>query len=177
MKYANEMKNINLILENIALDSKIQMLEENETNPNTYSELNMLKTQKLLQENLKVISKTFENGMLEEVQSAIANLTPYVLEESINLTEQLIQEFSEEELNDLMANDQSNHYGEGAAALGLTGLIAHYLANKKGGNPMLPGSAGSADVAPQGPTPQLPPRTAAYYTQNGTFRRTRPLYR
>ena len=177
MKYANEMKNINLILENIALDSKIQMLEENETNPNTYSELNMLKTQKLLQENLKVISKTFENGMLEEVQTAIANLTPYVLEESMNLTDQLIQEFSEDELNELMANDQSNHYGEGAAALGLTGLIAHYLANKKGENPMLPGAAADASVNPQGPTPQLPPRTAAYYTQNGRFRRTRPLYR
>ena len=177
MKYANEMKNINLILENIALDSKIQMLEENETNPNTYSELNMLKTQKLLQENLKVISKTFENGMLEEVQTAIANLTPYVLEESMNLTDQLIQEFSEDELNELMANDQSNHYGEGAAALGLTGLIAHYLANKKGGNPMLPGAAADASAAPQGPTPQLPPRTNAYYSANGTFRRNRPLYR
>lgn len=186
MKYANEMKNINLILENIALDSKIQMLEENEANPNTFTELDVLRTQKLLQENLKVISKTFENGMLEEVQTAIANLTPYVIEEAMNLTDQLLQEFSEDEVNQLIANDDETNYGAAAGALGLSGLLAHYLANKKGTAPALPYSGngdgdngGGSNPTPQLPprTPQLPPRTPAFYTANGTFRRSRPLYR
>lgn len=179
MKYANEMKNINLILENIALDSKIQMLEENEANPNTFTELDVLRTQKLLQENLKVISKTFENGMLEEVQTTIADLTPYVIEEAMQLTEQLLQEFSEDEVQQLIANDNESNYGaEAAGALGLSGLIAHYLANKKSA-PALPynGSNGSNGGGDGNPIPQLPPRTPAYYTANGTFRRSKPLYR
>lgn len=183
MKYANEMKNINLILENIALDSKIQMLEENEANPNTFTELDVLRTQKLLQENLKVISKTFENGMLEEVQTTIANLTPYVIEEAMNLTDQLLQEFSEDEVNQLIANDNETNYGAAAGALGLSGLIAHYLANKKGAHPALPynGNGGNGGNGSNGggdnPVPQLPPRNPAFYTANGTFRRSRPLYR
>ena len=185
MKYANEMKNINLILESIALDSKIQMLEENEANPNTFTELDVLRTQKLLQENLKVISKTFENGMLEEVQTTIANLTPYVIEEAMNLTDQLLQEFSEEEVNQLIANDNDNgsNYGTAAGAagaLGLSGLIAHYLANKKGTQPALPyigPDAGGGNGTNGNPVPQLPPRNPAFYTANGAFRRSRPLYR
>lgn len=180
MKYANEMKNINLILESIALDSKIQMLEENEANPNTFTELDVLRTQKLLQENLKVISKTFENGMLEEVQTTIANLTPYVIEEAMNLTDQLLQEFSEDEVNQLIANDNETNYGAAAGALGLSGLIAHYLANKKGAHPALPyngADMSGGNGANGNPVPQLPPRNPAFYTANGTFRRSRPMYR
>ena len=180
MKYANEMKNINLILENIALDSKIQMLEENEANPNTFTELDVLRTQKLLQENLKVISKTFENGVLEEVQTTIANLTPFVIEEAMNLTDQLLQEFSEDEVNQLLANDNETNYGGAAGAagaLGLSGLIAHYLANKKGAVPALPYNGPDASGTNGNPAPQLPPKNPAFYTVNGTFRRSRPLYR
>ena len=179
MKFTNEMKNINLILENIALDSKIQMLEENEANPNTFTELDVLRTQKLLQENLKVISKTFENGVLEEVQSTIADLTPYVIEEAAQLTEQLLQEFSEDEVNQLIANDNEANYGAGAAALGLSGLLAHYLANRKAGanSSYIGGDNGATTLTGGNPTPQLPPRTPAYFTANGSFRRSKPLYR
>lgn len=66
------MRNVEMILENIVDNTKMQMLEENAQYGNVHSELDILRTKKLVQESTNNLREILRNGGMQEIHENIA---------------------------------------------------------------------------------------------------------
>ena len=87
------MKKIETILESLIVDTKIGMLEENEMNPGSITDLDLLRTQKFMQESTSMLRNILTSGAMQQIQESIAIGVQPALEQ----TDKIICEFDMDE--------------------------------------------------------------------------------